>query len=124
MKGRTGEMLFRYRGGTLRTATWLEELAPVVSFASPKSRILACPRSVKIVRISPHTGKILGWIDLSGLMDKSQLTDADAIPNGIAYDAKGDRLFVTGKMWPKLFAIKIVHQLSGSREKTHRHPSR
>ena len=62
----------------------------------------------EIVRISPRTGKVLGWIDLSGLMDKSQLKDPDAVLNGIAYDAKGDRLFVTGKLWPKLFEIKIV----------------
>jgi hypothetical protein len=54
----------------------------------------------KIARISPRTGKVLGWIDLSGLMDMSQLPDADAVLNGIAYDTKDDRLFVTGKLWP------------------------
>jgi hypothetical protein len=67
--------------------------------------------------ISPRTGKILGWIDLSGLMDKSQLADPDAVLNGIAYYAKGDRLFVTGKLWPKLFEIRVVqqgHQPSGT----------
>jgi len=64
----------------------------------------------RIVRISPRTGKILGRIDLSGLMDKSELADPDAVPNGIAYDAKEDRIFVTGKLWPKLFEIKVVHQ--------------
>ena len=64
----------------------------------------------QIVRISPRTGKVLGRIDLSGLMDKSQLTDTNAVLNGIAYDEKGDRLFVTGKLWPKLFEIKIVHR--------------
>jgi glutaminyl-peptide cyclotransferase len=64
----------------------------------------------EIVRISPHTGKILGRIDLSGLMDKNQLADPDAVLNGIAYDAKGDRLLVTGKLWPKLFEIKVVHR--------------
>jgi glutamine cyclotransferase len=64
----------------------------------------------QIVRISPRTGKILGRIDLSGLMDKSQLPNSDAVLNGIAYDAKTDRLFVTGKLWPKLFEIKIVHK--------------
>jgi glutamine cyclotransferase len=62
----------------------------------------------KIARISPHTGRILGWIDLSGLMDKRQLAASDAVLNGIAYDSKGDRLFVTGKLWPKLFEIKVV----------------
>ncbi|HUK24855.1 MAG TPA: glutaminyl-peptide cyclotransferase [Terriglobales bacterium] len=62
----------------------------------------------RIARISPRTGKILGWIDLSGLMPKSQLTDPEAVLNGIAYDAKGGRLFVTGKLWPKLFEIKVL----------------
>ncbi len=64
----------------------------------------------QIVRISPRTGKILGRIDLSGLMDKSQLADPDAVLNGIAYDPSQDRIFVTGKLWPKLFEIKVVHQ--------------
>ena len=67
----------------------------------------------RIVRISPRTGKVLGWIDLSGLMDNSQLADPDAVLNGIAYDSKRDRLFVTGKLWPTLFEIKIVHQAKG-----------
>lgn len=60
-----------------------------------------------IVRISPRTGRVLGWLDLSGLMDKSQLSDPDAVLNGIAYDALWNRLFVTGKLWPKLFEIKV-----------------
>jgi glutaminyl-peptide cyclotransferase len=64
----------------------------------------------RIARISPRTGKVLGWIDLSGLIDKSQLSDLDAVLNGIAYDSKWDRLFVTGKLWPKLFEIKVVRR--------------
>jgi glutamine cyclotransferase len=63
----------------------------------------------QIVRISPRTGKILGRIDLSELMDRSQLADPDAVLNGIAYDASQDRIFVTCKLWPKLFEIKVVH---------------
>ena len=62
----------------------------------------------KIVRISPRTGKILGWIDLSGIIDKRELESSDAVLNGIAYDSNGDRLFVTGKLWPKLFEIKVA----------------
>ncbi|HXW93078.1 MAG TPA: glutaminyl-peptide cyclotransferase [Terriglobales bacterium] len=62
----------------------------------------------KIVRISPQTGRILGWVDLAGLMDQRELPDPDAVLNGIAYDAKGNRLFVTGKLWPKLFEIKVI----------------
>jgi glutaminyl-peptide cyclotransferase len=65
----------------------------------------------RIVRISPRTGKVLGWIDLSGLIDKGELSDSDAVLNGIAYDSAGDRLLVTGKLWPKLFEIRIVHQM-------------
>jgi glutaminyl-peptide cyclotransferase len=62
----------------------------------------------RIARISPRTGKVLGWIDLGGIIDKHELTGSGAVLNGIAYDAAGDRLFVTGKLWPKLFEIKIM----------------
>jgi glutaminyl-peptide cyclotransferase len=61
----------------------------------------------RIARISPATGNVLGWIDLTGLLDQQELARVDVL-NGIAYDATGDRLFVTGKWWPKLFEIKIV----------------
>jgi glutamine cyclotransferase len=69
----------------------------------------------QIVRISPENGRVLGWIDLSGLMDKRQLENPDAVLNGIAYDDKGHRLFVTGKLWPRLFEIQVVaHANRGS----------
>lgn len=61
-----------------------------------------------IARVSPKTGKVLGWIDLTGIIDPRELSDAEAVLNGIAYDKAGDRLFVTGKLWPKLFEIQIV----------------
>jgi glutamine cyclotransferase len=61
----------------------------------------------EIVRISPRTGKIVGRIDLRGIIDKRELHGEGAVLNGIAYDASGDRLFVTGKLWPKLFEIKV-----------------
>ena len=60
----------------------------------------------RIARISPKTGRVTGWIDLSGLLTPREAQDVDVL-NGIAYDAAGDRLFVTGKLWPKLFEIKI-----------------
>jgi len=60
----------------------------------------------RIARISSRTGKILGWIDLSGILDKQDREGADVL-NGIAYDSSGGRLFVTGKLWPKLFEIRI-----------------
>ena len=60
-----------------------------------------------IARISPTTGKVLGWIDLTGLLTQAEMQGADVL-NGIAYDAKQDRLFVTGKLWPKIFEIKLT----------------
>jgi len=62
----------------------------------------------RIARISPADGRVLGWIDLTGILPKSDRPDSDAVLNGIAYDAAGDRLFVTGKLWPKIFEIKLV----------------
>jgi glutamine cyclotransferase len=61
-----------------------------------------------IVRISPRTGKVLGRIDLGGIIDKRELHEQGAVLNGIAYDSAGNRLFVTGKLWPKLFEIKLT----------------
>jgi glutaminyl-peptide cyclotransferase len=60
-----------------------------------------------IVRISPRTGKVSGQIDLGGIIDKRELASPDAVLNGVAYDRAGDRLFVSGKLWPKLFEIRI-----------------
>ena len=62
----------------------------------------------RIARISPRDGRVLGYIDLSGLLPASQKLNAESVLNGIAYDAKGDRLFVTGKQWPAIFEIKVV----------------
>jgi glutaminyl-peptide cyclotransferase len=63
----------------------------------------------RIVRIDPASGKVTGSIDLSGLLSAADLSDGQTdVLNGIAYDAKGDRLFVTGKRWPKLFEIRVV----------------
>lgn len=64
--------------------------------------------SDKIARISPATGQVLGWIDMSGLSADNERGDPEAVLNGIAYDAAHDRLFVTGKLWPRLFEIKVV----------------
>lgn len=75
----------------------------------------------KIAVIDPITGKVAAWIDLSGLLsveDRKNLglsvlgyrgadAEKEACLNGIAYDEKNDRLFVTGKLWPKVFEIKI-----------------
>lgn len=64
--------------------------------------------SNRIARISPATGEVLGWIDLSGLIPQQQLPHSEAVLNGIAYDSANDRLFVTGKLWPKLFEIRVT----------------
>jgi glutamine cyclotransferase len=61
----------------------------------------------RIAIINPQTGQVTGWIDLEGIYDlKNQNTDN--VLNGIAYDEKGDRLFVTGKRWSQLFEIKLI----------------
>jgi glutamine cyclotransferase len=64
--------------------------------------------SNRIARISPSTGKVLGWIDLSGILPSVEVTGEGAVLNGIAYDASHNRLFVTGKDWPRLFEIQVV----------------
>ena len=62
-----------------------------------------------IARIDPKTGHVIGWIDLTGLRDKAGgVVDPDGVLNGIAYDSARGRLFVTGKLWPKLFEIRLV----------------
>lgn len=62
----------------------------------------------EIVRIDPANGKLLGTIDLNKLADDEMDKDENAdVLNGIAYDAAGDRLFVTGKRWRRLFEVKI-----------------
>jgi len=62
----------------------------------------------RIARISPKDGHVLGWIDMTGLITPSQMVNAESVLNGIAYDEKHDRIFVTGKQWPHVFEIKIV----------------
>jgi glutaminyl-peptide cyclotransferase len=67
----------------------------------------------RIARIDPKSGHVVGWIDLTGLLKPSEIDPehADAnVLNGIAYDAARDRLFVTGKCWPKVFEIRLVRK--------------
>jgi glutamine cyclotransferase len=61
-----------------------------------------------VVIIDPQTGRVTGRIDLSGLLTHEDFAQPVDVLNGIAYDAEGDRLFVTGKKWPKLFEIDLV----------------
>ncbi|MFC5510773.1 glutaminyl-peptide cyclotransferase [Massilia jejuensis] len=63
-----------------------------------------------IARIDPASGKVTGWIDLTNLLprEKRGTSSVDAVLNGIAYDDKQRKLYVTGKFWPKLFEIELV----------------
>jgi glutaminyl-peptide cyclotransferase len=61
----------------------------------------------RIARIDPQSGKVNAWVDMSGLRPAESRSDSSAVLNGIAYDEASDRLFVTGKLWPKLFEIKL-----------------
>ena len=67
----------------------------------------------RIAMIDPSDGRVTGWIDVSGLtsrMTPRPDVGGGAVPNGIAYDASADRLFVTGKLWPRLFEIRVRPQ--------------
>ncbi|MQY79357.1 MAG: glutaminyl-peptide cyclotransferase [Bacteroidetes bacterium] len=64
----------------------------------------------RIARIDPLTGQVVGWIDLKGILSPEDHSETVDVLNGIAYDAKNDRLFVTGKFWPKLFEIELIGQ--------------
>ncbi|MCG3162058.1 MAG: hypothetical protein JMDDDDMK_03287 [Acidobacteria bacterium] len=61
----------------------------------------------RIARIDPQSGRVTAWINLSGLLSPEDRARPVDVLNGIAYDAASDRLFVTGKLWPKLFEIRL-----------------
>jgi glutaminyl-peptide cyclotransferase len=63
-----------------------------------------------IARISPRDGQVIAWIDLKALLPVEQRIDDEVVLNGIAYDAKYDRIFVTGKRWPTVFQIEAVQR--------------
>jgi glutamine cyclotransferase len=67
----------------------------------------------RIVRISPVDGRVLGWIDAANLLDEADYAEPVDVLNGIAYDAAHNRLFITGKLWPKLFEIQLVPKTKG-----------
>lgn len=64
----------------------------------------------RIARIDPDTGRVVSWLDLAGLLPAADRAQPVDVLNGIAYDAAGDRLFVTGKLWPTLFEITLRAQ--------------
>jgi glutamine cyclotransferase len=63
-----------------------------------------------IARVSPEDGKVIGWIDMTGLNPYPKEDQGEFVLNGIAYDANGNRLFVTGKCWPKIYQIELVRR--------------
>jgi glutamine cyclotransferase len=68
-----------------------------------------------IVRIDPTTGKVKGWIDLTGLLSQTDKINSNAdVLNGIAYNKDTNQIYVTGKLWPKLFEIEILPKPSNS----------
>ena len=62
----------------------------------------------RIARIAPETGQVTGWIELKGLLGPEDRREPVDVLNGIAYDGRNDRLFVTGKLWPRLFEIELI----------------
>jgi glutamine cyclotransferase len=62
-----------------------------------------------IARIDPASGNVVGWIDIAGILPVADLPGSE-VPNGIAYDPDGKRIFITGKLWPKLFEIAIIQK--------------
>lgn len=62
----------------------------------------------RVARIDPQTGHVTAWVDLAGLLSPEDRQPPVDVLNGIAYDPATDRLFVTGKLWPKLFEIDLV----------------
>lgn len=64
--------------------------------------------SDRIARIAPSDGHVIAWIDLTGILPESERIDRESVLNGIAWDEKGKRLFVTGKQWPRIFQIELT----------------
>ena len=62
---------------------------------------------MRIARIDPAGGRVVGWVDLAPIVPAGLGGGGEAVPNGIAYDEGGDRLFVTGKLWPTLFEVSV-----------------
>jgi glutaminyl-peptide cyclotransferase len=62
----------------------------------------------RIARIDPQTGRVRQWVDLSQIYPEAESVDQEAVPNGIAWDEAGGRLFVTGKLWPRLYEVTLA----------------
>lgn len=101
----TGRLVVRDEDGPVRNLNELEYV---------KGEVYAnIWQEDRIARIDPETGRVTGWIDLEGLLESAGTSEGGGtvdVLNGIAYDAAGDRLFVTGKWWPRLFEIRLVEK--------------
>jgi len=76
----------------------------------------------RIARIDPQSGAVTGWLELKGLFPRAIRRNREAVLNGIAWDARERRLYVTGKLWPSLFEITWEGLSGGNRRqklKTH-----
>ncbi len=62
----------------------------------------------RVARIDADTGRVTGWIDLGGLLSAADKKKPVDVLNGIAYDDETGKFYVTGKLWPRLFEIKIT----------------
>ncbi len=94
--------------GTIRVTDRGQEIQRLNELEWIKGEIWANVwQSNRIARIDPKTGRVNSWLLLTGILSPLEAEGTDVL-NGIAYDAKGDRIFVTGKLWPKLFEIKVV----------------
>ncbi len=61
----------------------------------------------QIARIDPQSGRVVAWLDLAHLAPAIRAQNPEAVPNGIAFDEQTGRLFVTGKLWPVLYEIRL-----------------
>jgi len=95
----TGRLCVTYAGKPVRRLNELEYIHGEIW-----ANIWMTPQ---IARIDPVTGKVKAWIDLTDLQEDVNSFDPDAVANGIAYDPANDRIFVTGKYWPRLYQIKF-----------------
>ncbi len=66
-----------------------------------------------IVKISPQTGEVVAWFDLRRLIPREVRRNREAVLNGIAYDPRSGQFFVTGKNWPRLFAVRLAESAQG-----------
>jgi glutaminyl-peptide cyclotransferase len=101
-------VVFRENGQPLMNLNELEYVKGEIwanIWHSEQPNVLGKPNYV--ARIDPNSGKLLGWIDLSGISPDDVNRDSENTLNGIAYDNASDRIFVTGKNWRKLFEIKV-----------------